>query len=81
MNPSDPYQEQSDRQLLVELRRRVGWLNVLVVILILAVVMLASSVYGYLLNFFGSDAQLHVSATIVAAVLGFLFGWIARGKR
>ncbi len=81
MTPTDPYPQQSDRQLLVELRRRVGWLNVLVVILILAVVMLASSVYGYLLNFFGSDAQLHVAATIVAAVLGFLFGWMARGKR
>ena len=49
-------------------------------VLVLAVLLQAGSVYGYLVNYFGVDAQLYVAATIGAAALGFIFGWIARGR-
>lgn len=70
----------SDHDLLQTIRRRIGWLSVTVCILVLAVLLQACSVYGYLVNYFGVDAQLHVAATIGAAALGFIVGWIARGR-
>ena len=77
MNETPP---PSDRDLLLTIRRRLGMLSVTVCVLILAVLLEASAVYGSLINYFAGDAQLYVAATIGAAAIGFILGWIARSR-
>lgn len=62
------------------LQRRVGWLTVATVLMVLVVVLSTSAVYGSLVNYFDGDAALFGGTTIGAAVLGFGFGWFA-GRR
>jgi len=80
MNAPDPNRQEEIYEALQSVRRRVRGLTVAVVLLVLMVVLLTASVYGYLINFMAGDAALFGGSTIGAALLGFAFGWFARWK-
>lgn len=66
---------------LDQVQFRLRRLTVVVVFLAFTVVLCATAVFGDLVNYFGSDVLMAGAATAVAAVLGFCFGWFARGKK
>ena len=66
------------RDELKAIRRRQRMLGVLVILLTLFVLLLFASVTGSLVNYYDGDALLFGGATVLAALLGFAFGWIAR---
>jgi hypothetical protein len=78
---TDPETQTDAVTLLQQLHRRVRRLTVAVVVLVLAVLLNTAAIYGDLVNYFGRDRMLQGGAAMGAAVLGFLFGWFARGRR
>jgi len=49
--------------------------------MVLAVLLAASAVYGSLADYFSGDALFYGATSIGAALLGFAFGWFARGGK
>ena len=68
------------REGLDAVRRRLRVLTVAVVLLALAVVLCAACLFGFLSNYFSSDATLVGGGLGGAALAGFGFGWFA-GRR
>jgi hypothetical protein len=72
----------ADRDSALEsVRRRLRQLTVAVVLMTLALFFTCASVFGHLLNYFRLDPALFGGSLAGAAVVGFLFGWFARGRR
>ena len=65
-------------ETLQALHRRVRWLTAAVVFMGLGGFLLAASVFGSLVNYFGGDPALFGGASAGSALLGFAFGWFAR---
>ena len=81
MDDRDANQRDDLNSVLQSVRRRLRQLTVMVVFMILAWLLTCSSVFGSLVQYFGGDAALFGGSAIGAGVLGFLFGWFARGWR
>ncbi len=67
--------------LLHSLRRRLRQLTVAVVLMTLALFLTCAAVFGHLVNYFSGDPALYGGSLAGAAIVGFLFGWFARGRR
>jgi len=80
MSSPDPNRIQETLVLLQSIKRRLRRLTVAVVLLVLVVVLLTASVFGYLVDYMAYDPMLWGGSTAGAAVLGFAFGWFA-GRR
>jgi hypothetical protein len=78
---AEPEKQSDAVSLLQRLHRRVQRLTVAVVVLILAVLLNTAAIYGDLVNYFGRDRLLQGGVAIGAVMLGFLFGWFARGRK
>jgi membrane associated rhomboid family serine protease len=65
---------------LRRLRRSVRRLTVLTALLTLAVFLCSAAVFGELVNYFSFDPILYGGVAAGAAVLGFVFGFVA-GRR
>jgi hypothetical protein len=81
MDDRDSVQQQDLELGLGPVRRRLRQLTVAVVVMALALFLTCAAVFGRLVNYFGGDEALFGGAAIGAAILGFLFGWFARGRR
>lgn len=68
-------------QILRSVRRRLRQLTVAVVLMTLALFLTCAAVFGNLVNWFGGDPALYGGSLGGAAIVGFLFGWFARGRR
>ncbi len=62
------------------IRTRLRALFVAVVVMALALILAAGAMFGSLVNYFAGDAMMFGGVSVLAALLGFAFGWIARGK-
>jgi len=66
---------------LEPVRRRLRQLTVAVVLMTLALFLTCAADFGRLVNWFAGDPLLYGGSLAGAAVVGFLFGWFARGRR
>jgi hypothetical protein len=78
---SDPTRQEDPQSVLQSVRRRLRQLTVAVVLMTLALFLMCAAVFGNLVNWFGRDPALFGGSLAGAAILGFLFGWFARGRR
>lgn len=62
------------------IRARLRALFVAVLTMALALMLAAGAMFGSLVNYFAGDAMMFGGVSVVAALLGFVFGWFARGK-
>ena len=81
MDDRDSAQQHDLDRSLRSVRRRLRQLTVAVVVMALALFLTCAAVFGRLVNYFGGDEALFGGVGIGAAILGFLFGWFARGRR
>ena len=74
--------EHTDYSLLpvlpMAIQRRLRALTVAVMLLTLVLGLTCAAVFGELVNYFSTDSLMFGSALIGAALLGFVFGWVAR---
>lgn len=77
-SPPDPPATDALRVMLESIRSHVRALTVAVWILALAVFLTAAAVFGNLVNYFAGEPLMFGGASAGAAVLGFIFGWLAR---
>ncbi len=73
----------SDEELLASLRfvrNRLRALTVAVLIMALALILAAGAMFGSLVNYFAGDAMMFGGVSVLAALLGFVFGWFAGRK-
>ena len=80
MNDAKPNQQQELREILEGLVRRVRVLTVAVIIMAMALLLLAATIFGNLVNYFAGDPLLFGGVAIGCALLGFGFGWFARRR-
>jgi hypothetical protein len=78
---SDPTRHEDIESILKAVRRRLWLLTVAVVLMTFALFLTLAAVYGQLVNYFNGQQGLYGGTLIGAAILGFLFGWFARGRR
>jgi peptidoglycan/LPS O-acetylase OafA/YrhL len=81
MSDRDSKRQDDLDRVLRSVRRRLRQLTVAVVLMTLALFLTCAAVFGSLVNYFNGDAALFGGVGIGAAVLGFLVGWFARGRR
>ena len=81
MDERDSVQQHDLDRSLRSVRRRLRQLTVAVVVMALALFLTCAAVFGSLVNYFNGDTALFGGVGIGAAILGFLFGWFARGRR
>ena len=81
MNDQDANPREELVEVLRDMERRLRRLTVAVVLMALALLLVASAVYGSLVNYFSGDVLLYGGTSIGAALLGFAFGWFARGRK
>lgn len=62
------------------MQRWLRRLTVTAVLMVLGLLLVASAVYGSLVNYFSGDALFYGATSTGAALLGFAFGWFARGR-
>ena len=80
MNQPDVPRQDEIHEILAALDRRVRRLTLVAALMALALLLLAASVFGSLVNYFGGDAMLFGGASVGAALLGFAAGWFARQR-
>ena len=68
------------RSTLTSVRGRLRVLTVAVILLTMMLVINTVTIWGSLVNYFGSDVMLVGWGTTGAALLGFGFGWFARRR-
>jgi hypothetical protein len=68
------------RDELRAVRRRLRQLTVVTLVLTLMVMISFAESFGALLNWFQYDALLYSGAAVLAGLLGFAIGWIARRR-
>jgi len=76
--PPDP--PEAIPALLRSLQGRLRAMTVAVIIMALALMLTAAAVFGSLVNYFAADPLIFGGASMGAAIVGFAFGWIARGR-
>ena len=81
MHDQDSAQQPDLDRRLRSVQARLRQLTVAMAVMALAVFLTFAAVFGRLVHNFGGDEALYGGASIGAAVLGFLFGWFARGRR
>lgn len=80
MNDQGPQRQDEILELLNSLKKRVLRLTVAVILMMLALFALTAAVFGSLVNYYGGDSLLIGFASILFAVVGFIFGWVARRR-
>jgi hypothetical protein len=73
--------QEDPQSVLQSVRRRLRQLTVAVVLMTLALFLTCAVVFGQVVNYFGFDRALYGGTLAGATILGFLFGWFARGRR
>jgi hypothetical protein len=72
---------QTIEKRLDRLTKSVVAMTAVMVLMVFALFITCAAVYGRLVNYFGGDPALYGGSLIGAAVIAFLFGWFARGRR
>jgi len=80
MNENDRQHSDELHAVLQSLRRRMRTLTVAVLLMTLALLLTVAVVFGYIMDFHAGEALLRGAVAVGAALLGFLFGWIARRR-
>jgi uncharacterized membrane protein (DUF485 family) len=78
MNENDQQHANELQAVLQSLRRRMRALTVAVLLMTLALLLTVAVMFGYVVDFHAGEALLQGGVAVGAALLGFLFGWIAR---
>ena len=81
MNDRDPTRQEDPQSVLQSVQRRLRQLTVAVVLMTLALFLTCAMVFGERVSYFAGQASLYGGSLAGTAVLGFLFGWFARGRR
>ncbi len=68
----------SDTSHLRRIEQRLRWLTVAVFLVALALLFNVAAVFGAIIEFHAGEGILIGSASAGAAVMGFVFGWLAR---
>ena len=81
MEDNDTQQQDDVRVALRSMRRRIGALTLAVIVMALMLALTVATVFGYLLDYHGSEPALLGGGLVGGAVLGFVAGltagWIA----
>ena len=67
-----------DTSHLRRIEQRLRWLTVAVFLVALALLFNVAAVFGAIIEFHAGEGILIGSASVGAAVMGFVFGWLAR---
>jgi hypothetical protein len=70
--------ESAIKEELQAIRRRLSWLTTAVFLVALALLFTVSAVLGYIVDVHYGESLLIGGACTSGAVVGFLFGWLAR---
>ncbi len=62
------------------IQARLRALFVAVMVMALALILAAGAMFGSLVNYFAGDALMFGGVSVLAALLGFAFGWFARRR-
>jgi hypothetical protein len=81
MNSSDREQPDDTQELLSSIGGQLRRLTVAIVVMVLVLALLTMSVYGHLVNYFAAEPLMYGSTLGGATLVGFCFGWFARGRR
>jgi hypothetical protein len=81
MDDRDPTRPVDRDSALESVQRRLRQLTVAVVAMTLALFLTCAMVFGDRVSYFAGQASLYGGSLAGAAILGFLFGWFARGRR
>jgi hypothetical protein len=74
-----PSQEQTNVEAeLAAIRRRLVWLTTAVFLMAMALLFTVAAVLGAVIDFHAGESVLIAGTSIGGAVMGFLFGWLAR---
>jgi len=73
----ETHTDQAPKQL-DSVARRLGWLTTAVFLVALALLFNVAAVFGAIIEFHAGEGILIGSASAGAAVMGFVFGWLAR---
>jgi hypothetical protein len=84
MNDEVKTSSSNDHQRLLaameSVKRHLRRLTVVVSLMMLALILTVSAVFGNLVNYFSGDVMMWGGATAGAAILGFVLGWFARRR-
>jgi hypothetical protein len=69
------------RAAIDAMRGRVRRLMVAVCVLAMIIALNTAVMYGTLENYFAGDAMFRGAVAIGSALIGFFFGWFARGRK
>jgi len=80
MPEPDPKPQDELHEVLQSVRSRLGRLTVAVLLMILAVLLSTSAIFGQLADWHGEEPLLLGGSAVGAAVLGFILGFVAGRK-
>ena len=78
--PASPNDYERVLEGIESIKRHLRRLIVSVSLMMLALILTVSAVFGNLVNYFERDPLMWGGATFGAAILGFVLGWLARRK-
>ena len=80
MPEQDPKQQDELHEVLQSVRKRLNRMTVAVMLMILAVFLSTSAIFGQLADYHGGEPLLVGGSAVGAAVLGFVLGFVAGRK-